>query len=97
VITFKQKCITDGKEAIIDFDLHHSTNDPFIPDTTVKRRPFHVCAFRGDIARRYHFPDKMYSEDWEWAEQVLRDCKTQVKINQIIHTYVFDSEVTEAR
>ncbi len=97
VITFKQKAISDGEECIVDFDLHYKVNEPFVPGATIKRRPFHVCAFRGDIARRYHFPDKMYGEDWAWAEQVLKDVKTQVKIDKVIHYYVFDSKVTEAR
>lgn len=97
VITFKQKSIINGEEAIVDFDLHYKKNEPFVPNTTIKRRPFHVCAFRGDIARRYHFPDEMYGEDWGWCKQVLRDVKTQTKIDKIIHYYVFDSEITEAK
>ena len=97
VITFLQKCIIDKKECTVDFDLHHSVNEPFEPGKVIKRRPWHVCAFKGDIARKYHFPDSMYGEDWKWAEQVLQDVKTQVKINEVIHAYIFDSEVTEAK
>lgn len=97
VITFKQKSIIDGEECIVDFDLNHTENEPFKPNHTIKRRPFHVCAFKGDIARRYHFPDKMYGEDWEWCEQVLKDVKTQHKIDSVIHAYIFDSKVTEAK
>ncbi len=97
VVTFKQKSIINKEECIVDFDLYHKVNEGFTPGATIKRRPFHVCAFRGDIARRYHFPDKMYGEDWAWCEQVLKDVTTQVKIPEIIHTYIFDSEVTEAK
>lgn len=97
VITFKQQSIINGEECIVDFDLHYKVNEPFAPGKVIKRRPFHVCAFRGDIARRYHFPDSMYGEDWEWCKQVLRDVKTQVKIDKVIHIYVFDSQVTEAK
>ncbi len=97
VVTFNQRSIINGEECIVDFNLHHKTNEDFTPGATIKRPPWHVCAFRGDIARRYHFPDSMYGEDWKWCEQVLRDVKTQVKIPDIIHTYIFDSEITEAK
>lgn len=97
VITFKQTSIINGEQCVVDFDLRHKENEPFVPGSVVKRRPFHVCAFKGDIARKYHFPDKMYGEDWAWCEQVLKDVKTQVKIDEIIHVYIFDSEVTEAK
>lgn len=97
VITFKQKCILDKVECIVDFDLNNEENEPFQPNHTIKRRPWHVCAFRGDIARKYRFPDSMYGEDWKWCEQVLKDVKTQVKIDQVIHSYIFDSEITEAK
>jgi len=95
VIVFWQRAYADGKEAIIDFDLSNE-NTPFVAGTTVPRKPFHVCAFRGEIARKYRFPDKMYGEDWEWCEQVLTEVKTQYKIGKILHTYYYDSEVTEA-
>jgi len=97
VITFKQTSIINGEQCTVDFDLTHTENEGFTPGGTIKRRPFHVCAFKGEIARKYHFPDKMYGEDWGWCKQVLKDVKTQVKINEIIHIYVFDSEVTEAK
>ena len=97
VVTFKQNCIIDGEQCLVDFDLNHTENEPFTPGKTIKRLPFHVCAFRGDIARKYHFPDKMYGEDWEWCAKVLQDVKTQHKIDEVIHIYIFDSQVTEAK
>lgn len=97
VVTFKQNCIIDGDQCLVDFDLTHTENEEFTPGGTIKRLPFHVCAFRGDIARKYHFPDSMYGEDWEWCVQVLQDVKTQHKIDEVIHIYIFDSQVTEAK
>ena len=79
----------------MDFDLKNENNE-FKKDRTVQRKPFHVCAFKGEIARKYRFNDSNYGEDWQWCELVLEDIKTQYKIDKIIHTYVFDSEVTEA-
>lgn len=96
VVTFKQKCIIDGMECIVDFDLNHKENEAFGQGKVIKRRPWHVCAFRGDIARKYRFPDSSYGEDWDWCKRVLQDVKTQVKINDVIHAYIFDKEVSEA-
>jgi glycosyltransferase involved in cell wall biosynthesis len=95
VVCFKQKAIINGDECIVDFDLKNENNE-FKKDRTVKRKPFHVCAFKGEIARKHRFNDSNYGEDWQWCEMVLEDVKTQYKIDKIIHTYVFDSEVTEA-
>lgn len=97
VITFKQNCIVDGEQCLVDFDLNHAENEEFTPGGSIKRLPFHVCAFRGDIARKYHFPDSMYGEDWEWCVQVLQDVKTQHKIDEVLHIYIYDSQVTEAK
>lgn len=95
VICFKQKAIINGDACVVDFDINND-NQEFKKDTTIKRQPFHVCAFKGKIARKYHFPDTNYGEDWQWCELVLKDVKTQYKIDSIIHIYVFDFEVTEA-
>lgn len=103
VITFKQHSYYDQTHCIVNFDLHNSVNEPFKPVNlgenpyTIKRRPFHVCGFRGDIARRYRFPDLMYGEDWDWCVQALNDVKTQVHIDEVLHIYKFDTEITEAR
>ena len=95
VVVFWQRAYSDGKEAMIDFDLSNE-NTPFIAGAIVARKPFHVCAFRGDIARQYRFPNLMYGEDWIWCEKVLDDVKTQYKIGKILHTYNYDSKITEA-
>ena len=95
VICFKQRCIINGEECVVDFDINNE-NGEFKKDKIIKRKPFHVCAFKGEIARKHRFPDTNYGEDWQWCELVLKDVKTQYKIEKILHTYVFDSNVTEA-
>ena len=95
VVCFKQRSIINGDECIVDFDIKNENNE-FKKDEIVQRKPFHVCAFKGKIARKHRFNDSNYGEDWQWCELVLKDVKTQYKIDKIIHTYVFDSEVTEA-
>lgn len=95
VVTFKQQAIINGEESIIDFDLNNK-NEPFSVNKVTRRKPFHVCAFRSVIAKRYRFNDTNYGEDWDWCKRVLKDVKTQYKINKVLHTYIFDSKITEA-
>ena len=95
VICFWQKAYIDGKEAIIDFDLSNK-NEEFSPGGTISRKPYHVCAWRGGLARKYRFPDLMYDEDRQWLVKLWKEAKTQYKIGKILHTYYYDKDVTEA-
>ena len=100
VITFKQKCTIDGKSFIVDFDLNHKENEEakMINDEyiDIKRRPFHICAWKSEIAKKSKFADVGYGEDWDWCRRLLTRTKTQYKIDEVLHHYVFDSSVTEA-
>ena len=96
VIVFYQYANIDGKECIVQFDIDNN-NEPFVPNTFVKRKPFCCCVFKSSLAKKYNFPYTMYGEDWAWAVKVLKDVKTQVKIRKILHYYYFDSKVTEAK
>ena len=100
VITFKQKCTIDGKSCIVDFDLNHTENEEVKMINSeykdVKRMPFHICAWKSEIAKSEDFPDVGYGEDWDWCKRLLSKTKTQYKIDKLLHHYVFDSKVTEA-
>ena len=95
VICFWQTAYIDGKEAIIDFDLSNE-NQEFSPGATVPRKPYHVCGWRGELARKHRFPDLMYDEDRQWCEKLWKEAKTQYKIGKVLHIYYFDKDVTEA-
>jgi hypothetical protein len=94
VITFKQRAIVDGIEGICHFSLKHP-NDPFSPDG-FRRNAWHVCAWRGELARRYRFPATNYGEDWAWARHLVIEAKKEHHIDAILHTYRYDSKVSEA-
>lgn len=100
VITFKQKCTIDGKSCIVDFDLNHTENEEVKmikgEYRDVKRMPFHICAWKSEIAKSEDFPDVGYGEDWDWCKRILAKTNTQYKIDKVLHHYVFDSNVTEA-
>ena len=56
--------------------------------------PFHVCAWKSSIGKKYKFRDKNYSEDWFWASQLIKEAKTEVHIDKIIHTYIYNDKIT---
>lgn len=101
VVTFKQiSRINDGNPYVVDFGLHHE-NEPAEQDGAgrwkdIKRRPYHVCAFRTELAKRQRFPDASYGEDWHWAKRVLMDVRAEAKIDKVLHYYFYRDTVTEA-
>ncbi len=94
VITFKQLAIVDGIEGVCHFSLKHP-NDPF-SQNGFRRNAWHVCAWRGELARRYRFPATNYGEDWAWARHLVIEAKREHHIDQVLHTYRYDSKVSEA-
>jgi|694.fasta_scaffold27356_7 hypothetical protein len=95
VITFKQKCIVNNnKPSVINFSLSNKINEDYIPDSIINRMPFHVCAWKSSIGKKYKFSDKNYSEDWFWASQLIKEAKTEVHIDKIIHTYIYNDKIT---
>lgn len=95
VICFWQRSYIQGVEGIVDFDLSNK-NSEFQAGKTTPRKPYHVCGWRGELARKYRFPDKNYDEDRQWLIPLWKEAKTQYKIGKILHTYYFDKDVTEA-
>lgn len=87
IITFKQLLKTDFYWSIVNFNIAHEENEEATPEQEIKRRPFHVCPIRSEIAKKYLFPDKNNAEDWAWMEQVLSEVVTQSHSNLILHEY----------
>jgi glycosyltransferase involved in cell wall biosynthesis len=97
VVTFHQTSILDGKAVEIHFGLHYRNEEVQIPGPGVfKRQPWHVCAWRRDIAQRCVFPDASYGEDWYWAAQCNKLARHEVNIEKVLHVYRWSPSVTEA-
>lgn len=95
VITFKQKClVNDNQPSIIHFSLNNKTNQEYYPGGLINRMPFHVCAWKSSIGKKYKFTDKNYSEDWYWAQQLIKEAKTEFHIDKVLHTYVYNDKIT---
>jgi glycosyltransferase involved in cell wall biosynthesis len=98
VVCFMQRAIIDGVQGIVDFDLiKHRTDAPWQPCPAITaRRPWHVCAWRRELAIQGIFPEIDYGEDLQWLNQVHHLARTQVKIDKILHTYRHNATTTEA-
>ncbi len=94
VITFDQRAVVNGVEAICSFSLKHP-NEPF-KQPAFKRSAWHVCAWRGDMARRVRFPSTNYGEDWNWAKHLVMDATGEIHISKVLHTYRYNDQVSEA-
>lgn len=95
VITFKQKClVNDNEPSTIIFSLKHSTNEDYFPGGDIKRIPFHMCAWKSELAQNYNFNDSNYGEDWFWIEQLIKVAKTEYHIDKILHTYIYSDSTT---
>lgn len=99
VITFKQRCYNDtGSEYIVTFglgnEIEHNTENGNYKDC--KRPPFPCCAWH-KIFKGIHYPSVNYGEDGVWLNSVMPLAKTEIHIDKIIHSYNFNSMVSEAR
>jgi len=95
VVTFRQSVEWNGISGEVVFGLGYA-NEPFTTGGETKRSPWHVCAFRSEIAKAHHFPSSNYGEDWEWARHVGADCKTSAHVPRVLHFYRHDQSTTAA-
>lgn len=101
VITFKSRYTDDHSTCIIDMDLNNPTNEQVRQDgfggyLETKRTPWHVCAWRSEIAKSEEFAMVGYGEDWDWVSRILPKAKTQVKIDFVLHHYIWSKNTSAA-
>jgi len=94
VITFDQLAIINGVQAVCSFSLSHP-NEPF-KAPGFRRNAWHVCAWRGEMARKVRFPATNYGEDWAWAKHLVIDAKNELRIPRVLHVYRYDPVISEA-
>ena len=94
VVTFDQLAVINGAEAVCSFSLRHR-NEPFAAPR-FNRNAWHVCAWRGEMARRVRFPATNYGEDWAWAKHLVIDATGEIRIPRVLHVYRYDDRISEA-
>jgi hypothetical protein len=60
-------------------------------------KPAHTMVWKTSIARQGVFPEKNYSEDMEWVQQVWPLVKVQDRIHKVLYYYNFRSNISETR
>ena len=103
VITFEQEAVINHSNPFkVRFSIDHPRNQPLSrrPDgnlADIQRKPFHMCAWRGDIARRHPFNDISWGEDWAWCASMLsKDVRTEYHIEEVLHFYEFNQATSES-
>jgi hypothetical protein len=88
VITFKQNCyIENYPKSVAVFSLKNE-NESYVPGTTFKRKPYHICAWNKNIAQKYRVPSNNISEDIGWVSQLWKEAKTEYFIDKALHAYI---------
>lgn len=96
IVTFRNLTKTDTYWTIIDMSLSYPTNENASPNYITKRRPWHICPVKTDLAKMYSFEDINYGEDYKWIEQVLNHCNTEAHTDAVIHCYNHSSKTSES-
>lgn len=63
------------------------TDCDYRPD--IRRKPWHWCVWRTEIARQGRFPDQLSTDDWVWVQQVMPLCKKEAILDRILHYYYY--------
>lgn len=100
VLVFDQMSrINNGNWFKVNFDLNNE-NEPAGRRNgrwvDIKRKPFHCCAWRWDLAKSSHYPDLNYGEDSAFCEPLWQIAEGQHRIDKAIHFYQYNDKVTEA-
>jgi glycosyltransferase involved in cell wall biosynthesis len=95
VICFRQLAEINDLWTYVDFGLNNE-NEEIQSKSITRRKPFHVCPVKSSIAKKHKFANVGYGEDWHWMERVLKDVKTECKINDVLHFYKYKDNVSEA-
>jgi glycosyltransferase involved in cell wall biosynthesis len=86
VLTFHQNARWNGQESLVKFSIQH-TDEPFQPGGVTLRFPWHVCAWRQDVARSAVYPSTNWGEDAIWVEQLRGMRLTEAHIPEVLHYY----------
>jgi glycosyltransferase involved in cell wall biosynthesis len=86
VCTFSSMCRFDNFWMVAEMHFNTKHDDQARP-AIIKRRPWHVCAFRRGVLEGVNFPDANWDEDTKFIEQALKNCRTFAHSEAILHEY----------
>jgi glycosyltransferase involved in cell wall biosynthesis len=53
--------------------------------------------WRTDIAKFVQFPKTNYAEDSDWAKEIKKYAKTEIKVNKTLYYYIYKTETSESQ
>lgn len=86
VCTFSSLCKFHNYWMVVVMNLNTKHDDQAKPGI-IKRRPYHVCAWRRSMLAGITFPDTNWDEDTGFILEALKLAKTQVHSENILHEY----------
>lgn len=96
VVTFLQDATWNQTRAIVRFNVTNLADGAFVHNTTVQRRPWHVCAWRRSLAQKCIYPATNWGEDALWVDQACQHLHRGAHIEQILHVYNHQDAKSEA-
>lgn len=96
VVTFEQEAIINGASGRIRFDAACRADEPWKAGSTARRRPWHVCAWRRDLATQGVFAEINYGEDAAWVAQVAPLARNFLHVEKVLHIYRHSAATTLA-
>ncbi len=96
VVTFAQCAIIEGVSGEIIFDATCRQDEPWKAGGSARRRPWHVCVWRRELAIQGVFTEVNYGEDAAWVDQVAPLARNHLHIPRVLHYYRHSSATTEA-
>lgn len=86
ICTFNNISKFDNYWCVVQMGLGNKENEQARPGF-IKRKPWHICPVRSQLAKQVVFPESNYGEDWVWFDQVLKNCFNEAHADNIIHEY----------
>lgn len=79
----------------MDYENEQPNAKPEGGFTDVKRKPWHWCSWRSELARQCKFPEHYdRAEDWTWLQQILPQVKGWAKIHEVLFHHRYNSKRT---
>lgn len=95
VCTFQNISKFDNYWCIVNMSISHPINEQAKPGI-IKRKPWHICPVRTELAKRAKFPESNYGEDWVWFEQIIPFLGSEEHTDAIIHSYIHSLKVSQS-
>lgn len=96
VLTFNCFFTNDEYWAIINMSLGNIEDEQASPEKIVKRKPWHVCGIRTEIALKEHYDDLSHGEDVSFMEKILPHINSESHTDKILTQYNHSASGSEA-